>query len=138
MYVVQVIEGDAPRPITRAVGEDKHGVLVIGESKYLGTRIATMVKAMTLTNGRGAPSHRAGLDYSKSYWGWNYARAFPMPTLAVRWWPTEHHKLLEAELLERYRWEFFDRPPLNASIGSAGAAKRDAEGWLRLDKLKLR
>ena len=131
VYMVQATRRGRPRPIARAADRDLDGVLVIGESQYIAHRIATMAKAMKLEDRSRSYSHRAGLDYSRGH-GWDYGRLFPLQALVVRWWPTKRHKLLEAGLLERYRWRFLDRPPLNASIGSAGEAKRDNDGWLVL------
>jgi hypothetical protein len=59
VYVVK-----APRPIARARGEDKHGVLLIGEATNLARRIKQLRKAMgSKTQGGDAP-HRPGLEYS--------------------------------------------------------------------------
>lgn len=131
VYMVQATSRGRPRRIARAADVDHDGVLVIGESRHLARRIATMVKAMRLQDRSRSYSHRAGLDYSRGH-GWHYGRCFALPDLVIRWWATKHHKLLEAGLLEKYRWRFLDRPPLNASIGAAGKAKRDDEGWLVL------
>ncbi|MBK9034629.1 MAG: hypothetical protein IPL61_25750 [Myxococcales bacterium] len=131
VYVVQAKKRGRLRAIPRAAGVDPDGVLVIGETMHLARRIRSLLKAMSLEVTQKSVSHRAGLDYSKGH-GWDYGRSFPLTDLVVRWWPTNRHKVLEAGLLERYRWEFLDRPPLNASIGSAGKAQRDAHGWLVL------
>ena len=110
-YVIQVYAGTTPRAVRRANGDDVLGVLLIGESINLARRINTMRSAMQLLDDKRSFSHRPGLEYSKG-WGYDFARAFEYTTLNVRYWMTRSHAVLEATLLERYRWEYLDRPPL--------------------------
>jgi hypothetical protein len=125
VYVVK-----APRPIVRARGEDKDGVLLIGEATNLARRIRQLSKAMGSRTQDGDAPHRPGLEYSAG-WGYDFNRKFKRGSLTVEYWFTarEDHELLEAALLERYRWTFLDRPPLNSSIGKWRAPSRK-DGWI--------
>lgn len=88
---------------------------------------------MQLTDGTRSVSHRPGLEYSKG-WGYDFGREFAYETLTVRYWITPHHVVLEAALLERYRWHYLDRPPLNSSNGKWRKLDRNKDGWIELPR----
>lgn len=133
VYMLHATDGGARAGIPRARASDADGVLLIGESEDLASRGRTLAAAMRWTGGtKTAPSHRPGLEYS-SGWGYEFGRIFPLENIRLRYVSTEAHELLEAGLLERYRWEFLDRPPLNSSNGNWQNRKRTAAGWLKLD-----
>lgn len=136
VYMLHIMADDQPELIRRAAGDDHLGVLLVGESEHLLSRGKTLGAAMRWQGGfKTPPSHRPGLEYSTG-WGYDFARRFPLERLRLRWVATEDHKLLEAALLESYRWEFLDRPPLNASIGNWRDQPRIG-GWLVVDLLKI-
>lgn len=133
VYMVHATVEGARAKISRARAVDADGVLLIGESEDLASRGRTLAAAMRWTGGtKTAPSHRPGLEYS-SGWGYDFGRTFPLEGLRLRYVSTDAHELLEAGLLERYRWEFLDRPPLNSSNGNWRNQERTETGWLKLD-----
>ncbi|MEZ4399130.1 MAG: hypothetical protein R3B06_03880 [Kofleriaceae bacterium] len=133
VYMLHATANGARASIGRALGTDADGVLLIGESTDLRTRGTTLAAAMQYADAtKIEPSHRPGLEYSPG-WGYDFARRFPIEHVLLRWYETDHHKLLEAALLERYRWEFLDRPPLNASIGNWRGHGRE-NGWIKIPR----
>lgn len=133
VYMLHATVGGRKRAtIARARGADKDGVLLIGESEHLASRGRTLAAAMRWRSGtKTPPPHRPGLEYSFG-WGYDFARRFPLEDVRLRYLERDDHELLEAGLLERYRWEFLDRPPLNSSNGNWRNHKR-IKGWLELD-----
>ena len=99
----------ADRAITRAVGDDEHGVLTIGESGNLRRRLGAFVRCAKTA---GAAGHMAG-------WRFNYfsfAKVFPLDTLWVSWYPTADKAAAyakEGEMLGLYLAEHYELPPLN-------------------------
>jgi hypothetical protein len=97
--------------------------------------------------GEKLASHRAGIDYSAE-WGYDFTTVFPPARLRIDVLQVTSKELAEAielELLERYRWAYKDRPPLNSAEGKyrkvhdwltgQNREPRDDEGWLNLNGL---
>ena len=101
-----------PQQIPRCNGVDAEGILHIGESQKLQTRVLFFLQAVA--NGRAA--HSAGCEFYESGFG----ERFPLNCL--RWdFATAGSKVeaveLELRLQRRYRRVFLDKPPLDGSIG---------------------
>jgi hypothetical protein len=146
VYRVRVwhADGSGPLPIKRAGGDDPHGILDIGESQHGRGRLERFAKVAL---GEKLLSHRAGVEYSTT-WGYDFATVFPSAQLRIDVLKVSSKELAEAiemDLLERYRWDHKDRPPLNSSAGkyrkvfawlmSMQREPRDSDGWLNLDGL---
>lgn len=133
VYMLHATKAGVRATIARARGCDVDGVLLIGESENLSSRGRTLAAAMQWTGGtKTPPPHRPGLEYS-SGWGYRFERSFPVEDVRLRFVVREDHHLIEAALLERYRWEYLDRPPLNSSMGNWRNEGRTDAGWLKLD-----
>ena len=108
-------EQGKPLPIPRLGGVDALGILHIGKSKNLGTRIRMFRQA---AEGLRA-SHHAGLEFFE----WKFEKIVPREKLRFDYFETstEQEALkLERSLHEEYRNEFFDRPPLDGTSGQTG------------------
>ena len=101
----------ADQELTRCVGTDPHGILTIGESENLRTRIQKFCScAIDLDSG----GHSAGMRYA--FLGLD--QFFPFKSLRFRWRVTASKLLaeeLEGEMLTRYRKHHKELPPLNYS-----------------------
>ncbi|MBZ0235612.1 MAG: hypothetical protein K8M05_25000 [Deltaproteobacteria bacterium] len=131
-------DGNKPRAIPRAAGSDTTGTLDVGESGRGSRRLRTLSRVF---NGKKG-SHRAAWEYR---W-YDFSEVFPLAQLRVQFVRVkskEHAVAIECQLLEEYRTEYLDRPPLNASGGKADAVEawlrgqglvepRDDQGWLKL------
>ncbi|MGE0397190.1 MAG: hypothetical protein AB7T06_10760 [Kofleriaceae bacterium] len=128
------------RVIHRAGGDDISGTLDIGESGDGSDRMYTLMRVLNGNSG----SHRAAWEYR---W-YDFHITFPVAELRLDIIEVGEKKLAEAiecALLEEYRTEFLDRPPLNGTSGkpaaverwlrSQGAEPRDSDGWLRLESV---
>ncbi|SRR6266851_5939366 len=101
-----------PQQIPRCNGVDAEGILHIGESQNLQTRVLFFLQAAA--SGRAA--HSAGCEFYESGFG----KRFPLNFL--RWdFASAGSKAeaveLELHLHRRYRRTFLDKPPLDGSIG---------------------
>ena len=132
--------GRAFRRIRRATGVDDLGVLGIGESGRGRSRLRDFWKAAA----GEARSHRAGRDFA---W-YEFGEVFGLDLLRVefvRLGSKDLAEAVEAALIEEYRSDFKDRPPLNGSSGKVrkvvrwleglGRRARDDDGWLDLSGL---
>lgn len=128
------------RVIRRASGNDPSGTLDIGESGDGSDRLYTLMRVLTGNNG----SHRAAWEYR---W-YDFHLQYPLAQLRVDVLEVGSKELAEAieyGLLEEYRTEFLDRPPLNSSGGKPGAVERwlqsqgtrprDRDGWLNVGRV---
>ncbi len=103
-----------PLPIGRLGGVDPLGILHIGKSNNLGTRIRMFRQA---AEGLKA-SHHAGREFFK----WHFEELIPHECLRSDYTETttEREALkLEGVLHEEYRKKFFDRPPLDGTSGQS-------------------
>lgn len=99
----------AGRPIHRAVGTDKLGIIDIGESTGLRSRLRAFAKCASTP---GAQGHMAG---------WRYAdlgmdTIFPLAELLVRWCDLQSKDeavKVEAEVMTKYIKIHYELPPLN-------------------------
>lgn len=101
-----------PEQIPRCNGVDAEGILHIGESQNLQTRVLFFLQAAA----GGKAAHSAGCEFCESGFG----RRFPINCL--RWdFVSTGSKAeaveLELRLQRRYRRIFLDKPPLDGSIG---------------------
>ncbi|MBZ0119464.1 MAG: hypothetical protein K8H88_20915 [Sandaracinaceae bacterium] len=127
-----------PRAIPRAAGSDATGTLDVGESGRGSRRLRTLSRVLHGKKG----SHRAAWEYR---W-YHFSEVFPLAQLRLQFVQVKSKELAEAiecQLLEEYRTEYLDRPPLNGSGGKADAVEawlqgqglvepRDEKGWLKL------
>jgi hypothetical protein len=103
---------DEPVLIKRFAGTDPLGILHIGKSNDLGTRIRTFRQA---AQGLKA-QHHAGVEYFR----WQYERLVPHSKLKYDYYMTQSERdalELEQALHEDYRMKFLDRPPLDSTSG---------------------
>ena len=141
VYRLRVWDADTgrPRPVSRAGGVDRDGILDIGESQYGRGRLRAFCCA---AEGK-LRSHRAGRQYAAA--GYDFASIFAPETIRIEFISLGKKVLaeaLEVALLEDYRWRFKDRPPLNGSDGKwrkverwltgMGRVPRNADEWLDL------
>ncbi len=108
-------EHGEPLPIGRFGGVDSLGILHIGKSKNLGTRIRMCRQA---AEGLRAP-HHAGHEFFE----WHFERHIPRERVRFDYieTSTEQEALkLERLLHEEYRKKFLDRPPLDSTSGQTG------------------
>lgn len=106
-----------------------------------------MDRFATVALGEKLVSHSAGVEYS-TRWGYDFGTVFPSVQLRIdvlKVSSTELAEAIELDLLERYRWDHKDRPPLNSSAGkyrkvyawlrNMKREPRSSDGWLNLDGL---
>ena len=103
------------RPINRFSGIDKLGLIYVGESDWLPSRIKKFHKC--ITDGK-TETHVGG-------WRYNLVKMkhrAPPETLIVRWFAVSSDegkkgaKLAESKLLYRYVYNHCELPPLNYSL----------------------
>ncbi len=107
-------EDGEPLTLNRVRGADREGILHIGKSKNLGTRIRMFRQA---AEGLKA-SHHAGCEFHN----WQYQNLIPRDRLRFDYFKTstESEALrLERLLHEQYRSLFLDRPPLDGTSGQS-------------------
>lgn len=107
-------EHGEPLPIPRLRGVDPLGILHLGKSKNLGTRIRMFRQA---AEGLKA-SHHAGLEFFE----WHFEKLIARERLRFDYFETatEQEALkLERSLHEEYRRNFLDRPPLDGTSGQS-------------------
>jgi len=111
-------DSDQAIPIARANGVDGLGLLHIGQSIRLGTRIREFRQA---AEGRKA-AHPAGREYKR----WEFSRLFPFGQLRFDYVLEDNQAeaiKVERELHEEYRRRYLDRPPLDSQSGQDVAAR---------------
>lgn len=99
----------ADRSIARVVGIDENGILTIGESTNIRSRLSSFVRCATFPKATG---HMAGWRFSKSL----FEREFPLDSLWVSWYPTNDKPAAyakEGQMLGLYLAEHYELPPLN-------------------------
>ncbi len=104
----------ADRPICRLLGTDKEGILDIGESIDLRKRITIFRSCIKGSRKQG---HAAGVRFRDR----ELLNSFAEETLLVRWKKTggkdkRKAQAEEARLLQKYRNDFGENPPLNERI----------------------
>ena len=110
-------EGD-PLPICRLGGVDPLGILHIGKSGNLGSRIRSFRQA---AQGLKA-AHHAG----REFYEWRFERLVPRERLRFDYFETSTGRealSLERALHQEYRNKFLDRPPLDGTSGQTGGKK---------------
>lgn len=93
--------------VHRANGDDKSGILYIGEGK-LRERIESFWSRINHLGGR----HTAGWTYDH----YKFRRTFKPEQLEVRWLEHSECGRIEDELLGDYAERYLDKPPLNTRI----------------------
>jgi hypothetical protein len=116
-YVVRVIASNGkPQLIRRCVGGDSNGILDVGESEDLRSRLRTLLRCMSDPKQRG---HTAGWRYA--YLGMN--ALFPLTRLQFAFKQTNSKVdayALEGSILEAYVNRHFELPPLNYKFNWSG------------------
>lgn len=99
----------AKKSINRAVGKDIEGILDIGESKTLRSRVRSFIAC---ANGAQQRGHMAGWRYKK----YEFEAHFPLSSLFISWHPAktkEEAYALEGYMLKKYIEQHKELPPLN-------------------------
>lgn len=96
-----------PQIIHRANGDDKSGILYIGEGNLM-ERIESFWRRINHLSGR----HTAGWTYDH----YEFGRKFKPEQLEVRWLKHSECGRMEDELLWDYVVKYLDKPPLNMKI----------------------
>ena len=98
-----------PQPIHRADGVDERGLLYIGRSKDLKSRIWSFWRNIKTDVGL----HTSAITFRD----YNYGRRFEENQLEVRWvtLPNDQANSVEREKLRDYIEKYLDAPPLNIS-----------------------
>lgn len=95
-----------PLRLSRLLGTDDWGVLDIGESTNLATRILSLSKC---ARGEHASGHSAGRRYARL----GLAARLPPHDLLIAWKSGADSRRLEAETMDAYVSAFGELPPLN-------------------------
>jgi len=100
-----------PIPICRLKRIDKNGIIDIGHTVNLRTRMSDFWGAA----GKGKPSysHQAGVNFLKR----NYKKLFPVEKLQFRYLSQKDKssaRKIEGEEIKKYIKKFFEFPPLNS------------------------
>ena len=113
VYRVRIFNTDGkPSPIRRALGVDTDGILDIGESNNLRKRLREF---WGCARGKYYP-HSAGIEYRK----WKLDQHWPLEQLHFDFIHVREKadaEKLELRMIDNYRKQFYDRPPLNKSQG---------------------
>lgn len=99
----------ADGPINRAVGEDEHGILDVGESDNLKQRLASFVGC---ARGTRAAGHMAGWRFLE----YGFDKHFPLESIWVSWYEVTDKNAAyqkEGEILSEYYRQHLELPPLN-------------------------
>jgi len=97
--------------IPRVVGADKHGLLYVGESGNMRSRIQAFYDCVA----RGHQTHGAGWQFNLV----KFERCAPVDSLRVRWLSTmtrEDALAAQIKLLYAYAANHCELPPLNCSL----------------------
>lgn len=103
------------RPLHRALGIDNRGIIDIGESKNLHSRIGSFVRCASSPDVFG---HMAGVRFSRI----RAERHFPLSELQIAWNATNSKTKaveLEADALSWYVEHYLELPPLNYKFNNA-------------------
>ena len=99
----------AHRPLHRAHGIDDYGILTIGKTSSLRSRLQSFWRC---ANKKDAQGHMAGWRFAY----YNLGAKFPVENLLMQWSECEDEpsaKRAEAELLRLYIDSHGEQPPLN-------------------------
>lgn len=110
IYQVRWAINGKPQPINRLDRADNSGLLYIGVSTNLQSRIKNFWKRL---KGGKAP-HTAGHTFT----AYNFERKIRPEHLEVRWAQLQKRELDSTEtiFLEKYVKKFLDKPPLNLAV----------------------
>ncbi len=110
VYEVRWAINGKPQRINRLNGTDESGLLYIGVTANLQSRIKNFWRRI---NGGKSP-HTAG----HTFVAYNFERKIKLEHLEVRWAKLSNEELdkTEAALLEDYIKKFLDKPPLNLIV----------------------
>jgi len=110
VYQLSSVINGHTQPIHRVDGIDENGLLYIGKTKNLKSRIRGFWRYITSEKG----NNTAGFTYIF----YDYERKFKPDQLQVRWMllPEDEIDEIETKLLDDYLNKYLDSPPLNISI----------------------
>ena len=110
VYQIRWAIDGKPQVIHRANGDDNSGLLYIGKSKTLRSRIGVFWKDVI----NKTEVHTAGY----TYFYYSYEKKFKPEQLGVRWSPLPEDEFdsWEDELLEDYAGKYLESPPLNIRL----------------------
>ena len=115
VYQIRCAPGGMPIRVNRIMGPDPDGILYIGQSERLRSRIRTFwraAKSDIRSTRTPHPPHSGGITYAVC----RYAEKFPLDGLQVRWAQVKDSKHIEGGLLAWYVEKFIDGPPLNLNL----------------------
>lgn len=107
-WIYSLDDNDVPVPINRILGIDQSGVLYIGESENLKERLRMLWRV--LNPEYLATAHTFGVNYNAMP---EIQARFPLHTIAIQYEVTAHHDAYETQLIEEYRQQFGEVPPMN-------------------------
>jgi len=113
VYRIRAFKAGKPFPITRFIGTDPEGILHIGMSRNLLSRLKSFYGGAVKTK---VHAHFA----SRQFVYWHYDNVIPAEDLWFDFIPLENVKAAkecETKLHETYRKKFLDRPPLDGTSG---------------------
>lgn len=113
VYVIYALNPDeTPQPINRVLGTDKNGVLYIGQTtdQVFKTRLDSFKRVMNPA--LAANNHSGALNMKEIE---RLRQRFPITNLFVSIIPSATPKQDETRMIEEYRQEFGEVPPLNGS-----------------------
>lgn len=111
-FIFSICENGNPMIINRVLKNDSKGLLYIGKSKNLNERLR-MLYRVSHPELYKANAHTFGKNYNNSI---GLQEAFPLKTLALKYYLTKDYSGLETSELEKYFQEFGEVPPLNFSM----------------------
>ena len=113
VYVIYALNPDeSPQPLNRVLKTDKNGVLYIGQTtdQDFKTRLDSFKRVMNPA--LAANNHSGALNMKEIE---HLRERFPITTLFVSIIPSAAPKQEETRMIEAYRQEFGEVPPLNGS-----------------------
>ncbi len=113
VYVIYALnDNETPKPINRVLKTDKNGILYIGQTtKQTFKKRLDMFKRVIAPN-YAATAHSGGLNLKEIH---ALREAFPANCIYVQVFPYQNPKAVEQRMIEEYRQEFGEVPPLNGS-----------------------
>jgi hypothetical protein len=120
--LLKSLESFEPIVIPRFLGEDKEGILTIGETTQMEKRRSQF---------KNATGHSAGILWFRLMQYTRLRQRFPDPVLAYCYSVVEDKgqaELLENRLIKEYVTNYGEAPPLNSSI----PGRDNHEEWARL------
>lgn len=111
VYIIYALNTDmTPQPISRILGIDNNGILYIGETTNFKKRLELFRRVMSPANASIAHSGALNLKELPAL-----RQRFPANCIYVKVFPHQNPNAEETRMIEEYRQEFGEVPPLNGS-----------------------